>query len=159
MFRLAAATGMRIAELCALTVDDIDLAKCVALVRHGKGDRSRVVRFDPETGAVVDRYMRIRARQKLAGKYPDLFLSRFGPFGRKGAMHMLVRRCEQADIKPFGWHAFRHRFAHEWLARGGHEGSLQELGGWTDAGVMRRYGSALAAQRAMDEYGALGGVL
>jgi site-specific recombinase XerD len=159
MVRLAAATGLRISELCALTVDDLDLPRGVVLVRHGKGDRSRLVAFDPETGAVLDRYLRVRARQKLGGKYRELFLSRFGPFGRKGATHMLIRRCEQAGIKPFGWHALRHRFAHSWLERGGHEGALQRLGGWQDPGIMRRYGAALATQRAVDEYAAMGGVL
>jgi integrase len=72
---------------------------------------------------------------------------------------MLTRRCEEAGIDHIGWHAFRHRFAHQWLAKGGQEGDLARLGGWSDPGVMRRYGSALATERALDAYDELGGVL
>ena len=74
-------------------------------------------------------------------------------------MPILKRRCEAAGIEPFGWHALRHRFAHTYLARGGQEGSLARLGGWTDPAVMRRYGSSRATERAVNEYDQMGGVL
>jgi site-specific recombinase XerD len=158
MIRLAAATGMRVAELCALRVDDVDLANRLVVIRRGKGDRRRVARVDPETGAAVDRYLRARARHKKAA-LPQLWLSRFGAFGRKGAMAMLPRRCDEAGIPRMHWHLLRHRFAHEFLRRGGQEGDLAKLGGWEDASVMRRYGSALAVDRALAGYDDVGGVL
>jgi site-specific recombinase XerD len=158
MIRLAAATGMRVAELCALRVDDVDLANRLVVIRRGKGDRRRVARVDPETGAALDRYLRARARHKKAA-LPQLWLSRFGAFGRKGAMAMLPRRCDEAGVPRMHWHLLRHRFAHEYLRRGGQEGDLQKLGGWEDASVMRRYGSALAVDRALAGYDDLGGVL
>ena len=42
---------------------------------------------------------------------------------------------------------------------GGQEGDLARLGGWSDPAVMRRYGSALATERALAAYDELGGVL
>ena len=84
------------------------------------------------------------------------FLSRFGAFTQVGARAMLARRCEEAGIRPINWHRFRHRMAHVFLERGGQEGDLAKLGGWTDPGVMRRYGSALATERALDAYDDLG---
>lgn len=158
MIRLAAATGARIGELCALELGDVDLATRVITIRRGKGGKARAARFDQETGAALDRYLRARARHRL-GHLDTVFLSRFGPFGRKGASAMLTRRCEQAGIPAIHWHQLRHRFAHAWLARGGQEGDLARLGGWTDPGVMRRYGSALAAERALAAYDEVGGVL
>jgi site-specific recombinase XerD len=158
MIRTAAATGARIGEVCALQVRDVDLSHRIIAIRHGKGDKARVVRVDPETGAALDRYLRVRARHRLAA-LPSLFVTRFGPFGRKGAHAMLTRRCDEAGVPRTHWHALRHRFAHEFLARGGQEGSLAKLGGWTDATTMRRYGSALAVDRALAEYDDLGGVL
>jgi site-specific recombinase XerD len=159
MIRVAAATGMRITELCSLELRDVDLLQRIAAVRHGKGGRARFARFDAATGAAVDRYIRARSRHKLATTTPVLFISRFGPLNRKGAAAMLTRRCEQAGIEHINWHAFRHRFAHQWLAKGGQEGDLARLGGWSDPAVMRRYGSALATERALDAYDELGGVL
>ena len=159
MIRLGAATGMRVSELCGLETQDVDLVQRIVGIRHGKGNRARFARFDAATGAAVDRYMRARSRHKLATTTPKVFISRFGPFNRKGAAAMLTRRCEQAGIEHINWHAFRHRFAHQWLAKGGQEGDLARLGGWTDPAVMRRYGSALATERALDAYDELGGVL
>jgi site-specific recombinase XerD len=159
MIRLAAATGARISELCALELGDLDLHNRVIVIQHGKGDRTRAARFDAETGSALDRYLRARARHKLAERTPVVFLSRFGPLQRKGASAMLTRRCEQAGIPHVHWHQFRHRFAHQWLAQGGQEGDLARLGGWSDPAVMRRYGSALANERALAAYDDLGGVL
>jgi site-specific recombinase XerD len=158
MVRTAAATGMRVGELCALEPGDVDLVSRTIVIRRGKGDRTRVVRIDPETAAALDRYLRARGRHRLAAQ-PALWLSRFGGFGRKGAMHMLPRRCDQAGIARLHWHLLRHRYAHTYLARGGQEGDLARLGGWTDPTVMRRYGSALATERALAAYDELGGVL
>jgi site-specific recombinase XerD len=158
MIRLAAASGMRVAELCALEVGDVDLASRLVVVRHGKGDRRRVARIDPETGHALDRYLRVRARHRFAAK-PELWLCRFGAFGRKGAMAMLPRRCDEAGIPRLRWHLLRHRYAHTFLARGGQEGDLAKLGGWEDASVMRRYGASLAVDRALAAYDEMGGVL
>ncbi len=158
MIRLGLATGMRVSELCGLRVGDVDLAQRVAMIRHGKGDKGRFARFDAETGAALDRYIRARGRYRLGGR-PELFLTRFGPMSRKGASAMLSRRCKQAGIAHINWHAFRHRYAHVWLSRGGQEGDLARLGGWSDPQVMRRYGSALATERALAAYDELGGVL
>lgn len=158
MIRTAAATGMRVGELCALQIADVDLVTRVVVIRKGKGDKARVARIDPETAAAIDRYKRTRGHHRL-GHLPDLWLTRFGPMGISGAQAMLPRRCEQAGITKLHWHQLRHRFAHQWLAAGGQEGDLAKLGGWSDPGVMRRYGSALATERALAAYDELGGVL
>jgi integrase len=158
MIRVAAATGIRVGELCALQIADVDLNTRTIVIRHGKGDRARVARMDPETAAAVDRYKRARGRHKL-GHLPDLWIWRGGPMGISGAQAMLPRRCEQAGVPKMHWHQLRHRFAHAWLAAGGQEGDLAKLGGWSDPGVMRRYGSALATERALAAYDEMGGVL
>jgi integrase/recombinase XerD len=158
MIRTGAATGMRVGELCALQLTDVDLQTRTIVIRKGKGDKARVARIDPETAAAIDRYKRIRGRYRL-GYLPDLWLSRFGPFTRDGAQAMLPRKCVEAGIEPLHWHQLRHRFAHAWLAAGGQEGDLAKLGGWSDPGVMRRYGSALASERALAAYDDIGGVL
>ena len=159
MIRLAAATGIRIGELLALELDDVNLAQRVCTIRHGKGDRLRFVRFDAATGAAVDRWIRTRARHRLAATTKSLWFSRRGPLTKQGASDMLARRCVEAGIDHVNWHAFRHRFAHRWLLNGGQESDLAKLGGWTDPKVMRRYGSALATDRALAAYDDFGGAL
>jgi integrase/recombinase XerD len=47
-----------------------------------------------------------------------------------GIYHIIARRGRQCgmEVSP---HRFRHHFSHTWLARGGAEGDLMELKGWT----------------------------
>ena len=42
-------TGMRRAELCHLKVEDIDSARMIIHIRHGKRNRDRDVPLSPET--------------------------------------------------------------------------------------------------------------
>jgi integrase/recombinase XerD len=49
-------------------------------------------------------------------------------------------------------HRFRHHFSHTWLDRGGAEGNLMELNGWTTPQMLRRYGASARAARARRAY-------
>jgi site-specific recombinase XerD len=145
------ATGLRVGEACALRVDEVDLVQRVALVKRGKGDRHRLTRFDPQTAAFIDRYQRARGRHRLAA-LPVLWLGYRGPLTRKGVSPILIKRAKAAGIGHVHPHQFRHTWADRWLANGGSEGDLQKLGGWENAEVMRRYGSARAVDRALAAY-------
>jgi integrase/recombinase XerD len=57
---------------------------------------------------------------------------------------MISRRGQQAGIDAWT-HLFRHHFSHTWLDRGGSEGDLMELNGWSSPQMLRRYGAAPAA--------------
>ena len=62
---------------------------------------------------------------------------------------MLQRRFADADVKFRGAHAFRRGFAMEYLAAGGQEGDLKELGGWNNYAMVSRYAKANAGERAV----------
>jgi integrase/recombinase XerD len=49
-------------------------------------------------------------------------------------------------------HRFRHHFSHTWLDRGGAEGDLMELNGWTSPQMLRRYGASARSARARRSY-------
>lgn len=158
IIRMMAAAGVRLGEVAGLAVADVDLQNRLVTIRHAKGDRMRMVRIDAATASAVDRYKRARARHKLADR-PELWLGFRGPFGRKGIPGILSKRAEAAGIGHVHPHQLRHTWAHMWLARGGTEGDLQKLGGWANADVMRRYGSALAVDRALNAYDRVMGTL
>jgi hypothetical protein len=46
----------------------------------------------------------------------------------------------------------RHDFSHTWLDRGGPEGDLMELNGWTSPQMLRRYGASARSARARRTY-------
>ena len=65
---------------------------------------------------------------------------------------MLQRRFKDADVKFRGAHAFRRGFAMEYLASGGQEGDLKELGGWENYAMVSRYAKANAGERAINAH-------
>ena len=64
---------------------------------------------------------------------------------------MIARRGRQcgADAWP---HRFRHHFSHTWLDRGGAEGDLMELNGWSSPQMLRGYGASVRSARARRTY-------
>jgi len=47
-----------------------------------------------------------------------------------GIYQVIARRGRECGVEVFP-HRFRHHFSHTWLDRGGAEGDLMELNGWT----------------------------
>ena len=151
LIRFMLATGLRVSETVDLAVGDLELNNRLALVRHGKGDKARAVRFDAATAAALDRYKRIRARHPYASQ-PWLWIGYRGRMTRKRVPTMLNKRAAEAGIRHVHPHQLRHTWADRWLRAGGNEGDLQRLGGWESAEIMRRYGEARAVDRALAAY-------
>ena len=152
------ATGIRLAELAGIRYDpgdpdrsDLDLDRREIHV-CGKGGRDRIVRIDHEAARRVDRYLRVRARHEQAHRL-GLWLGTGGrgPLTANGIYQMVKRRGEQAGV-PVYPHRFRHHFSHTWLDRGGAEGDLMELNGWSSPQMLRRYGASARSARARRSY-------
>jgi site-specific recombinase XerD len=153
MLRLLLETGMRAGELLALNVADLELARGVAVVRRGKGGKGRYVAFTPQTGAAIDRYLRVRKLHKLAAT-PALWLAETGGRDRlsyHGLRVALLARAAQAGVSGFHVHKLRHTFASRWLGAGGSEGGLMAAAGWSSREMIDRYSRATASERALDE--------
>jgi integrase len=74
-----------------------------------------------------------------------------GPMTASGIYQVIARRGEQCGVEVFP-HRFRHHFSHTWLDRGGAEGDLMELNGWTSPQMLRRYGASARGARARRGY-------
>jgi integrase/recombinase XerD len=68
-----------------------------------------------------------------------------------GIYQMVVRRGRQCGV-PVYPHRFRHHVSHTWLDRGGAEGDLMELNGWTSPQMLLRYGASARGARARRTY-------
>jgi site-specific recombinase XerD len=141
------ATGIRLGELAGLRYDpgdprrsDIDLWQREITVR-GKGGRDRIVRIGHQAARSLDRYLRARSRHAQAWR-PQLWLGAGNrePLTAAGIYQMTARRGGQCGVDVYP-HRFRHHFSHTWLDRGGPEGDLTELNGWTSPQMLRRYGA------------------
>jgi site-specific recombinase XerD len=152
------ATGIRLAELAGIRYDpahpgrsDLDLDRREVYVR-GKGGRDRTVRIDHEAARRVDRYLRVRAGHEQSYRL-GLWL---GTGGRgqltpNGIYQMVKRRGDQAGVRVYP-HRFRHHFSHTWLDRGGAEGDLMELNGWSSTQMLQHYGGSARGARARRHY-------
>ncbi|WP_432051851.1 tyrosine-type recombinase/integrase [Streptomyces xiamenensis] len=149
--RILLETGMRRGELISMTVDDIDLQEGICIIRKGKGGKGRVVSIGPKTCLAADRYLRQRRRHRLADS-PALWLGDRGrTIGYNGFYSTLMYRAELAGIEDFWPHMLRNTAAARWLDRGGSEGGLMAMAGWSRREMLDRYTQAASERRSIEE--------
>ena len=93
-----------------------------------------------------------RSRHAQAHR-PQLWLgvNNRGPMTANGIYQMIARRGRQCGVDAWT-HRFRHHFSHTWLDRGGAEGDLMELNGWSSPQMLRLYGASARSARARRTY-------
>jgi integrase/recombinase XerD len=138
--------GLRISELVALDVDDVDLESASVLVRSGKGGRGRMVPLGAHARRAVGDYRAVARRELLArgrgrGAAAPLFLNaRGGRLGRQGCWKILrgyARRAGlEAQLSP---HTLRHSFATHMLDAGADVRVVQELLGHASLATTQIY--------------------
>lgn len=140
--------GLRVSELIALRVADINLEE--GTVRAlGKGNKQRIVPVGQYAAAAVEKYLResrpalLRSRQ-----VPWLFVSRRRTrLTRQSIWLLLSRYGRLAGIsKVVTPHLLRHSFATHMLARGADLRSLQMMLGHADIATTQVYTHVVATQ-------------
>jgi len=130
--------GLRVSEICALRVADIDSERMVIHVRDGKGGTDRYVMLSPRLLTVLRAYW----RQRRAAPGPYLFAGgRPGqPLSTKAIwrlVHTLVIQCKIAKhVTP---HTFRHCFATHLMEAGRDLRTIQALLGHRSPRTTVRY--------------------
>jgi site-specific recombinase XerD len=129
--------GLRIEEALALEVSDIDGARGVLRVRHGKGNRAREVRLSPALYQWLRRYW-----DKERPQQPYLFASRRTgrPPTQDTVRQAFALAAEQARItKPVRPHVLRHSYATHLLDAGTDVRVIQALLGHRSLQTTMRY--------------------
>ncbi|MDR1466711.1 MAG: tyrosine-type recombinase/integrase [Treponema sp.] len=144
IYELIYSAGLRVSEVVALNVQDVDFTERVARV-WGKGGRERLVIFGETAEVWLRRYIKdvrseLAVYAKRRGKRPQaLFLSRNGRrLSRKGMWrnYQIVANLAGYSSKL---HTLRHTFATELLAGGADLRSVQELLGHVDLTTTQIY--------------------
>lgn len=118
-------TGIRVQELCDLTITDYDQGRGRLHIQHGKGDKARYVILGNRSRKALWRYLADRPTRK--DKEP-LFVTREGKPVDRFQVHRLVERIgDQAGVENAHPHRFRHTFAITFLRNGGNIHLLKEL--------------------------------
>jgi len=131
----------RASELCALRLADVNMDTDRITIRHGKGDKFRVVPMSAATARVLSRYRRARAALPAAAGTDAMFIGKKGPMSRSGLLQMIKRRGRQAGIgNPFP-HQLRHTSAADFhQATGGNIAAMMSLYGWVTTAMAFEYG-------------------
>ena len=138
-------TGLRVSELCALDIDDIDKEDLSALVIGGKGEKDRTVLFTQSSVEVLESWEPIRERRLRGGHDRGLravFVSSRGRrINPRSIQKMMDRLADAADIPKtrLSPHTLRHTFATGLLERGADLVTIQRLLGHSSIATTRVY--------------------
>lgn len=142
MVELLYAAGLRVGELVALDLADVQFGQRIVRVR-GKGRKERLVPFGRPAARALETYLpeRARWRAKVVDEQDPLFVNQRG--GRlsarsvRRALDQGVRRT--ADLSHLHPHALRHAFATHLLEAGMDLRAIQELLGHSSLATTQVY--------------------
>jgi len=135
-------TGLRISELCSLSVDDVDLSRDEFSVR-GKGDKIRVVFLSDAAKSAISAYL--KARKDMS----DALFVQYGKNAKNASDLRLSHRTVQRMLKmcaakagitrKVSPHVIRHSFATDLLSNGADLRSVQALLGHSNISTTQVY--------------------
>jgi integrase/recombinase XerC len=84
-------SGLRISEVTALTLDDLDLVRGRVHVRHGKGDKERYSLFGPTTADCLRAWLAVRVSTSSF-----LFVDKWGRHLTISGVYKIVKRVSRS---------------------------------------------------------------
>jgi integrase/recombinase XerD len=136
-------TGIRVAELCSLTLDNIylDIREEAFIKVTGKGRKEREVGISFDVAQTLWKYVH-RFRQPINKNEKRLLISRYGlPLTANGVEQLVRKVAKRAGISGarFSPHTFRHTFSIMFLKNGGNIYKLSLLLGHSSVVVTENY--------------------
>lgn len=132
MLRLLYVTGMRVGELCSLRWEDVNMEERTILVR-GKGGKHRIVLFDEETAAMLNRW-------RLLCDSEFVFPGKKDHIRERTVQKKVKKYAKMAGIdKNVHPHTLRHSFGTHLLEEGADLRAIQELLGHSSVKTTELY--------------------
>lgn len=155
MMEVLYSTGMRVSELVALNIDDVDFLGEVIHVR-GKGKKERICPIGTTALQSIQRYLEFRNRKISADPAFDskvLFANKHGKrLSTRSVRRKMDKYLIQAGLDPaISPHTLRHSFATHMLNNGADLRSVQELLGHQSISTTQIY-THITTQRIKQQY-------
>ncbi|MFT7184631.1 MAG: integrase/recombinase XerD, partial [Oceanicoccus sp.] len=133
MIALAYSSGLRVSEVVALKVQDLDFEQALLYVRQGKGGKDRISLLSSNLD------LRKFCRRKALNDY--LFESvRGGKLTTRTLQKVFKQACARVELnKKASFHSLRHSFATHLIEKGVNLRYVQELLGHNNIQTTQRY--------------------
>ncbi|GAB6157614.1 tyrosine recombinase XerC [Desulfotomaculum varum] len=140
MLELLYATGIRVSELVALDLPDLDLSRSYLRVL-GKGSKERIVPLHNQAVTVLTHYLQNIRPGLVQGNNQAVFVNYRGTrLSDRGVRKIIDKYCTLAGLKNnISPHAIRHSFATHLLDNGADLRSVQELLGHVSLSTTQIY--------------------
>ena len=141
LLELAYGAGLRVSELCGLSLTDLRLAENLVRI-FGKGGKERLVPLGRSVIGATSVYLHQMRPALDRGKSKNRVLlnARGGPLSRVGAWGIVRRATQRAGItKRVTPHTLRHSFATHLLEGGADLRAVQEMLGHADLSTTQIY--------------------
>lgn len=152
MLELLYATGIRVSELIALDIPDVNLA--AGFIRCRNNDKERIIPLYPKAVRALKEYIEfIRPQMIASSNEQSLFVNVSGErMSRQGFWKIIKTYQNKAKIKKtITPHTLRHSFAAHLLENGADLRSIQEMLGHADISSTQIY-SQLVKRQLKDVY-------
>lgn len=153
MLELFYSSGLRVSELCGLTLQSVHLEDGYLRV-FGKGSKERLVPLGKPATQAIQNYLTVGRPQLVKNKTgSELFLSNRGSAISRKMVWVLVKTYAakagiEKTVKP---HLLRHSFATHLLSGGADLRAIQEMLGHADISTTQIY-AAVEGERVLDEH-------
>ncbi len=140
MFELFYSSGLRLSELSALDLSDLDLNDRALIVRSGKGSKSRVLPIGGKAVAALQNWLQERSKLN-AVQDPAVFITGKGRrLGQRSIELRLSQWCKKKGIQEhIHPHMLRHSFASHLLESSQDLRAVQELLGHSNISTTQIY--------------------
>lgn len=155
MMEVLYSTGMRVSELVALNMDDVDFLGEVIHVR-GKGKKERICPIGSTALQNIQRYLEYRSRRMASDSAFDSKVLFANKHGKRMSARSVRRKMDkyliEAGLDPaISPHTLRHSFATHMLNNGADLRSVQELLGHQSLSTTQIY-THITTSRMQEQY-------
>ncbi len=132
---MLAASGVRVAELTALDVEDVDFQAMTVLVKKGKGGKQRTTFINEVARLHIQKYLLCR-KEKSKALFCNKNHDRIAPSGVRYILEEIGKRAGVQNVHP---HRFRRTLATDLAARGMPVQEVQNILGHSNINTTMKY--------------------